>query len=72
MRTSVIQLPKPAPQRFKLTVLAISLAALTSCGGGNQDRGTAAQTTTAPSQTALKGLAIDGHLARQSVYRQRQ
>lgn len=68
MRTSVIQLPKPAPQRFKLTVLAISLAALTSCGGGNQDRGTAAQTTTAPSQTALKGLAIDGHLARAKVY----
>ncbi|HRH79089.1 MAG TPA: hypothetical protein PK129_17215 [Cellvibrionaceae bacterium] len=68
MRTSVIQLPKPAPLNFKLTVLAISLAALTSCGGGNQDRGTAAQTTTAPSQTALKGLAIDGHLARAKVY----
>ncbi|MFO1369330.1 MAG: hypothetical protein U1F46_10075 [Marinagarivorans sp.] len=68
MRTSLIQLPKPAPQRFKLTVLAISLAALSSCGGGNQDRGTAVQTTTAPSQTALKGLAIDGHLARAKVY----
>ncbi|HMW47165.1 MAG TPA: hypothetical protein PK011_04805 [Marinagarivorans sp.] len=55
-------------QGFKLTVLALSLALLTNCGGTDQDRGSAAVNNSAGSETTLKGLAIDGHLARAKVY----
>jgi hypothetical protein len=48
--------------------LAASLAALTSCGGTDQDRGSAAVNTPATNDTSIKGLAIDGHLARAKVY----
>lgn len=68
MRTLALNSTQLRAQGFKFSLLALSLAALTSCGGSDQDRGSAAVTNTTPSQTAIKGLAIDGHLARAKVY----
>ncbi|HEY6530616.1 MAG TPA: hypothetical protein VIZ65_18155, partial [Cellvibrionaceae bacterium] len=56
------------PLNFKLNLLALSLACITSCGGSNQDRGTAAINTSGNTEINIKGLAIDGHLARAKVY----
>lgn len=53
---------------FKINLLALSLAALTSCGGNDQDRGSVSVNNTAATPSAIKGLAIDGHLARAKVY----
>ena len=52
---------------FKFNVLALSLGLLGSCGGSEQDQGSASVPSTAGT-AAIKGLAIDGHLARAKVY----
>lgn len=56
-----------SPRLFKVNLLAASLAVLTSCGGSGQDSGSANNTST-NSDLTVKGLAIDGHLARAKVY----
>jgi hypothetical protein len=66
MRTSSFY--QPNSFNFKLNLLALSLACLTSCGGSDQDRGTAAVNTSGNTELNIKGLAIDGHLARAKVY----
>lgn len=68
MRKSPLSSAQPNIFNFKFSLLAISLACLTSCGGSGQDRGTAINTNTPNSDTSIKGLAIDGHLARAKVY----
>ncbi|MEY4588415.1 MAG: hypothetical protein RL497_491 [Pseudomonadota bacterium] len=54
---------------FKRNLLALSFACFAGCGGSEQDRGTAlVPPADASTDTAIKGLAIDGHLARAKVY----
>lgn len=68
MRTLSTHFSFQPAHTIKLSLLAASLAALTSCGGTDQDRGSAAVNTPATNDTSIKGLAIDGHLARAKVY----
>lgn len=51
----------------KVLSLAAAISFLSACGGSGQDKGTAAPSVTAKAQT-IAGVAIDGHLARATVY----